>query len=635
VCGQGAWEDDPADPCKERSEILKCLGGVCSPSGEYESRNKIIPDLVITEKHEMFEDGNFTVNYTVKNIGGGDANASNTTIYINTLNVLEDPVPALAAGKNHTNTVGPFECPCDGTLNITVCADNGDAVVECNETNNCKVNIVECPPCPKPDLNITNKFETLIDDNKNFTVNYTVKNIGAGDAGASNTTIYIDGVNVLEDPAPALTSGANYTNTVGPFQCPCSQTLNITVCADNDNEVNESNETNNCMINEFACPPCPKPDLNITDKFETLIDGGKNFTVNYTVKNIGDGAAGASNTTFFINGTNVLEDAVPALAAGANHTNTVGPFECPCSQTLNVTVCADNGDVVNESDETNNCMINIFKCPDTTPPEVVDYAPTGTNVPVTTNVTATFSEGVNEFTLNNETIIVKNSTGIRVEGIITYDSDNFTATFDPSSNLEYCETYNVTITTGVQDIAGNNMTSNITWNFTTWKPDLVISGQWMNWPENCTICYNITNIGNGTVLAGHNTTLYVDGNEQAHDEVPVNLAPNESYMGCFNWTFTSPQDNITVCADNNKTVTESNESNNCMSRTYKCGDVNEDGDITLWDVSLTWQDVHVHRTPINGWAEDADCNGHVTMWDVGLLWHGVYGSPINCCCMEN
>ncbi|MGB2840901.1 MAG: CARDB domain-containing protein [Halobacteriota archaeon] len=74
------------------------------------------------------------------------------------------------------------------------------------------------------------------------------------------------------------------------------------------------------------------------------------------------------------------------------------------------------------------------------------------------------------------------------------------------------------------------------------KPDLVITEKWVCWPENCTICYNITNIGNGTAPAGHNTTLYVDGIEVAHDQVPVDLAPNESYIGCFegyDWIYTA------------------------------------------------------------------------------------------------
>ena len=108
---------------------------------------------------------------------------------------------------------------------------------------------------PKPDLTVTEKNETLLEDG-NFSVNYTVANIGDGNAGASNTTIYIDGVNVLEDTVPALAAGENYTNTVGPFDCPCNQTLSITVCADNNDIVDESDEGNNCLSNEWVCPVC-------------------------------------------------------------------------------------------------------------------------------------------------------------------------------------------------------------------------------------------------------------------------------------------------------------------------------------------------------------------------------------------
>ena len=110
---------------------------------------------------------------------------------------------------------------------------------------------------------------------------------------------------------------------------------------------------------------------------------------------------------------------------------------------------------------------------DTTPPTVTDWAPTGTGVAITTNITATFSEPINESTLNNETLIVENSTGNAIAGDVTYDSATRTVTFDPTANLEYNETYNVTITTGVADLAENNMASEFRWNFTTeaeWMP---------------------------------------------------------------------------------------------------------------------------------------------------------------------
>ena len=169
-------------------------------------------------------------------------------------------------------------------------------------------------------------------------------------------------------------------------------------------------------------------------------------------------------------------------------------------------------------------------------------------------------------------------------------------------------------------------------------PDLVIADKWVCWPDNCTICYNITNTGNGTALAGHNTTLYVDCNETAHDQVPVDLAPNASYSGCFNyaWTYTPDKDNITVCADKNETVTESDEGNNCLTNRWKCGDVDGNGYITMADVGLLWPHVYYpDEYPINEWTGDVDGNGYMTMADVGLLWPHVYYPdvyPLNCRC---
>jgi len=155
-----------------------------------------------------------------------------------------------------------------------------------------------------------------------------------------------------------------------------------------------------------------------------------------------------------------------------------------------------------------------------------------------------------------------------------------------------------------------------------YKSDLIITEAWVCWPDNCTICYNITNIGEGTASAGHNTILYIDGAERAYDEVPVSLTPGGSYIGCFSdytWTYTPPKDDIMVCADHNEALEESDEENNCLSTTWKCGDVDSNGYITTWDVGLLnarrWDTSFV----IFEWAGDVDGNGYITTWDVGLL----------------
>jgi len=185
------------------------------------------------------------------------------------------------------------------------------------------------------------------------------------------------------------------------------------------------------------------------------------------------------------------------------------------------------------------------------------------------------------------------------------------------------------------------------------QPDLVISDVWVNWTEgvgcDCTICYNITNIGVGPAGANHNTTLYVDGNEKAYDIVPVTLAPNESAIRCFKnytWQYTHDDDgdgiadgdNITVCADKNGIVGESDEGNNCMvggawaeqvpTDRWICGDVDGDGN-PAWmsDVFATF-DGNIRTTY---WAADADCDGHAAwMSDVFAIFDG----NLNCCCKK-
>jgi hypothetical protein len=196
------------------------------------------------------------------------------------------------------------------------------------------------------------------------------------------------------------------------------------------------------------------------------------------------------------------------------------------------------------------------------------------------------------------------------------------------------------IGTHTVDTVGN---VNETWVNQTTKihavADLIICGIWVNGAENCTICYNVTNVGKGTAPRGHNTSLFVDGEEVAHDPVPVSLAHNESYIGCFNynWTYTPPNENITVCADYNNTIDESNEFNNCQTTTWLCGDLNGDGAVDMSDVIdlLYYTGYPGKYTICNEWAADVNCDEQIDRSDVRKLLYYV-GYPgqyeLNCCC---
>ena len=81
----------------------------------------------------------------------------------------------------------------------------------------------------------------------------------------------------------------------------------------------------------------------------------------------------------------------------------------------------------------------------------------------------------------------------------------------------------------------------------------------------------LKNIGDGTVSAGHRTTLFVDGVLNETQIVLVDLKPNGRYTDTFNTllTVSGENDNIKVCGDYNNDVKESDETNNCRGNVWE------------------------------------------------------------------
>jgi hypothetical protein len=104
--------------------------------------------------------------------------------------------------------------------------------------------------------------------------------------------------------------------------------------------------------------------------------------------------------------------------------------------------------------------------PDTTPPQVSSTTPAGsaTNIAINSALSATFSEALTPATVSTASFTLDQA-GTPVSGTVGYSGT--TATFTPDAALVYSTLYTATLTTAVQDLAGNALASTYTWNFTT------------------------------------------------------------------------------------------------------------------------------------------------------------------------
>jgi len=338
-------------------------------SGGFQQNFDYRPDLVIISESETFNsyDGTLSVSYTVMNIGDGNATESNTTIYVDGVPKKIDPVGPLAPDEYYSNTVVVYRTFDKRNTTIKVCADSDDAVDERFEDNNCLENEFECTALPNLKTCQYCNIEGPDDSGRFKIALFDIVNCGDSYACQCNATISITNVSVngtvsdvvVKDRIKPLGPHSHtcHRGSAGPFVCAPNRWVKVRICADGDDEILESDETDNCYdVKPFLCPASAcKPDLMIDSISRTWINRtNKTFSITYTVKNDGTGNANAS-MTHIVGGTKDILDPVPALAPGESYTSTLdGPFYIPGYITT-INICTDYYGVVNESDEDNNC----------------------------------------------------------------------------------------------------------------------------------------------------------------------------------------------------------------------------------------------------------------------------------------
>jgi hypothetical protein len=108
--------------------------------------------------------------------------------------------------------------------------------------------------------------------------------------------------------------------------------------------------------------------------------------------------------------------------------------------------------------------------PDVTPPALTSREPASgaTGVSVASSVAATFSEAMDPATVAGSSFTLAPSAGgTAVPATIVASAGNTTFTLDPSADLAPATAYTATVTTAVEDVAGNPLAGAQAWSFTT------------------------------------------------------------------------------------------------------------------------------------------------------------------------
>lgn len=106
---------------------------------------------------------------------------------------------------------------------------------------------------------------------------------------------------------------------------------------------------------------------------------------------------------------------------------------------------------------------------DVTKPTVISTVPANnsTGISTTSIVKVTFSEAMDPSSINTTSFSLKTTSGTVISGTVVYVASSMSAEFRPTFPLPEAVAIGATISTGVRDVAGNNMAFLFNWGFST------------------------------------------------------------------------------------------------------------------------------------------------------------------------
>ncbi|MBM9500132.1 Ig-like domain-containing protein [Leptospira sp. 201903071] len=268
------------------------------------------------------------------------------------------------------------------------------------------------------------------------------------DGSAVAGTVSCLGTTASFNPTAALSYNTNYTATITTFV--------------KDLSGNSLAAPFSWSFTTGSAPDSTPPTVSLVSPSNSLSGVAVNTSVSAVFSEFVD-CTTLTTASFTLNGGSAVAGTVSCLGTSATFTpSAVLSYNTAYTATITTALRDLAG---NSIAATYNWSFTTGAAPDSTPPTVSVTNPLNSSVGFSVNgvINVAFSETLNcgsvtaaSFTLND---------GSAVAGTVGCSST--TATFTPISTLSYNTSYTATITTAVQDLAGNSIAASYIWSFTT------------------------------------------------------------------------------------------------------------------------------------------------------------------------